>query len=81
MESLSIVEATSRLSQLVQAIDEGSESEITISLDGRPAARLVPVERPRRGARLGLAKGKYVIPDNIDNLNPEIEKLFSGAID
>jgi hypothetical protein len=29
----------------------------------------------------GLAKGKYVVPDNIDELNPEIEALFNGSED
>jgi hypothetical protein len=30
------------------------------------------------GKRIGVAKGKYVIPENIDEENPLIEKLFYG---
>ena len=73
-------EAKTRLSQLVEAIKSGAESEIIIAQNGVPAARLVPldVELPfkRPPIRFGLAKGKWVIPDDIDALNPEIEKLF-----
>ena len=68
-------EAKTRLSQLVEAIKSGAESEIVIAQNGVPAARLVPLtSRPK--LKWGLAKGKWVIPDDIDALNPEIEKLF-----
>ena len=68
-------EAKTRLSQLVEAIKSGAESEIIIAQNGVPAARLVPLPtRPK--LKWGLAKGKWVIPDDIDALNPEIEKLF-----
>jgi prevent-host-death family protein len=70
-------EAKTRLSKLVEAIKSGKEDEIVIAQNGVPAARLVPVAK-RPALRWGLAKGKYVIPDDIDALNPEIEKLFYG---
>lgn len=73
-------EAKSRLSQLVDAVQSGAEREIVLAKNGVPAARLVPIEKPRK-LQWGLAKGKWVIPDDIDVLNPEIEKLFNGEID
>ena len=73
-------EAKTRLSQLVEAIKSGAETEIVIAQNGVPAARLVPLPaRPK--LRWGTAKGKWVIPDDIDALNPEIEKLFYGEDD
>jgi prevent-host-death family protein len=78
-------EAKTRLSQLVEAIKSGAEPEIVIAQNGVPAARIVPLEvanpAKRPPIRFGLAKGKWVIPDNIDELNPEIEKLFYGEDD
>ena len=70
-------DAKTRLSQLVEAVQSGAEPEIVIAKNGIPAVRLVPMPI-RKTLRWGLAKGKYVIPDDIDELNPEIEKLFSG---
>ena len=80
MTTVNMHEAKTRLSQLVEAIKSGAESEIVIAQNGVPAARLVPLtaDEPykRPPIRFGLSKGKWVIPDDIDALNPEIEKLF-----
>ena len=77
MPQVNIHDAKSNLSRLVSAIKTGVESEIVIAQNGVPAARLVPMP-PKPKIRWGLAKGKYIIPDDIDALNPEIEKLFHG---
>lgn len=82
MTTVNMHEAKTRLSKLVEAIESGAEAEVVIARNGVPAARLVPIESvtpvKRPPIRFGLAKGKWVIPDNIDELNPEIEKLFYG---
>lgn len=77
MATVNMHEAKTRLSQLVNAVKTGAEPEIVIAQNGVPAARLVPI-KPKPKLRWGLAKGKWVIPDDIDALNPEIEKLFYG---
>ena len=85
MSTVNMHEAKTRLSQLVNAIESGAEAEIVISRNNVPAARLVPLDTSalvkRRPIKFGLAKGKWVIPDDIDTLNPEIEKLFYGEED
>ena len=80
MTTVNMHEAKTRLSQLVDAVQSGAEPEIILAKNGVPAARLVPVVQ-RRKYRFGLAKGKWVVPDDIDALNPEIEKLFYGEED
>ena len=70
-------DAKTRLSRLVAAIRCGEEREIVIAVNGTPAARLVPIE-PRKKIRWGLLKGKVKVPDDIDELNPEIEATFFG---
>jgi antitoxin (DNA-binding transcriptional repressor) of toxin-antitoxin stability system len=80
MPTVNIHEAKTHLSRLVSAIKSGSEVEVIIAQNGVPAARLVPlVKNPK--VKWGLEKGKYVIPDDIDTLNPEIEALFNGSKD
>lgn len=85
MSTVNMHEAKTRLSQLVNAVKSGAVAEIVISQNGVPAARLVPLDAgappKRRPVKFGLAKGKWEIPDDIDALNPEIEKLFYGEED
>jgi prevent-host-death family protein len=78
MPVVNMLEAKSNLSRLVEAVESGAEKEIVIARNGRPAAKLVPVRQPAVGMRIGVAKGKYVIPENIDADNDLIEKLFLG---
>jgi prevent-host-death family protein len=73
-----MLEAKNNLSKLVEAVESGGECEIIIARNGKPAARLVPIEGKRQGVRLGLAKGKFVVPDDIDRDNDEIAKMFYG---
>jgi prevent-host-death family protein len=75
VNAVNILQAKSSLSKLVAAVESGEEKEIVIARNGKPVARLVPLES-RPPVRLGLLKGKYRAPKNIDAVNPEILKLF-----
>ena len=57
----------------------GAEAEIIIARNGRPVARLVPIGPARAGQRIGVARGAFVVPDNIDLANEEVETLFCGS--
>ena len=77
MSTVNMLEAKSTLSKLVDAVERGLETEIIIARNGRPAARLVPVAtRGGQGARLGVAKGQFEVPDSIDVSAAEAAKLF-----
>jgi prevent-host-death family protein len=80
MQTVNIHEAKTHLSRLIAAIKSGAEAEIIIAQNGVPAARLVPLAKKPK-IKWGLEEGKYVIPDDIDALNPEIEALFNGSKD
>jgi prevent-host-death family protein len=73
-----MLEAKNNLSKLVEAVESGSESEIIIARNGRPAARLVPLGHTGKRPLLGIAKGLFEVPDNIDEDNEEIAKMFYG---
>ncbi|MFM7505321.1 MAG: type II toxin-antitoxin system Phd/YefM family antitoxin [Rubrivivax sp.] len=47
-----------------------------IARHGRPVARLVPLDAPAGGIKLGLAKGLFAVPDDIDRQNDEVAVLF-----
>ena len=73
---VSILEAKTNLSQLVKLIESGKEDNIVISRYGKPVAKMVmcndvPVEK-----RIGIANGKIKSPDNLDEYNEEIARMF-----
>ena len=79
MQAVNMLEAKSSLSRLVQAIEEGREREIIIARNGRPAARLVPLENAPVERRIGVAKGRFTVPESIDEHNAEVAALFTGS--
>lgn len=78
MQTVNMLQAKSTLSKLVEAIESGSEEEVIIARNGRPAAKLVPIESVANGQRIGLAKGRFIAPSNIDISNEQIAELFLG---
>ena len=78
MSQVNMFEAKSTLSKLVDQIEQGVEKEIVIARNGRAAARLVPVQVAATAKRLGVAKGKFKVPDDIDAHNDDVARLFRG---
>jgi prevent-host-death family protein len=78
MNPVNMLDAKSNLSRLVDAIEQGREQEIIIARNGRPAARLVPIDKTPSGKRIGVAKGRFEVPDDIDAHNELVARLFAG---
>ena len=76
MRSVNMLEAKASLSHLVEAIELGREREIVIARNGRPAAKLVPMDSAPTGKRIGVAKGRFEVPDSIDPHNDEVARMF-----
>ena len=72
MSAVNMLQAKSSLSRLVEAIEQGQEHEIIIARNGRPAAKLVPVDAVPAGQRIGLAKGKFEVPSIVPALGTVI---------
>jgi len=73
-------EAKTQLSRLVQALRDGQEREIIIAVSGKPCARLVPYEAPKKRV-LGIDRGLITISADFDAPDEDIEALFyNGAI-
>ena len=78
MKTVSLFDAKTHLSRLIDQIATGAESEIVISRNGKPVARVVPI-LPDVGQRIGVARGEFEVPDDIDAHNAEVAALFQGA--
>lgn len=79
MPPINMLQAKSSLSRLVETIEQGLEREIIIARNGRPAAKLVPMDNVPAGKRIGVAKGKFKVPDSIDANNDEVARMFLGG--
>jgi prevent-host-death family protein len=80
MQTVNMLQAKSSLSRLVEAVEQGQEREIVIARNGRPVAKLVPMDTALSGKRIGVAKGLFVVPDSIDAHNDEVAQLFMGEV-
>jgi len=78
MPTVNMLEAKSNLSRLVEAVESGAEAEIIIARNGRPAARLVAIKAAPTGRRVGVAKGRFTVPEDIDADAASITALFTG---
>lgn len=78
MPTINIFKAKTELSRLIEAVESGAEKEIIIARNGKPAARLVPVERTDASKRIGVAKWKFDIPPSNAQSDAEIAALFHG---
>ena len=76
-EPVSLYEAKTHLSELVEQAAQGHE--IVITKSGKPKARLVPLAPPdtRRLRKPGRGKGRgWIAPDFDAPLPPEVLRLF-----
>ncbi|WP_426229878.1 type II toxin-antitoxin system Phd/YefM family antitoxin [Pararhizobium sp. DWP3-4] len=81
METVTIHEAKTHLSRLMEKVSKG-ESFI-IAKAGKPIGKLVPLdeaEMPKR--RIGFMAGEITVPDDFDTMMAEeIEEMFYGNPD
>jgi len=77
MQTVNIHEAKTQFSRLVDAAASGEE--IVIAKAGKPAARLVPMERAKVTRRFGGLKGKVRIAEDFDAPLPDdVIAAFEG---
>jgi prevent-host-death family protein len=71
---VNVHEAKTHFSRLLERVALGEE--IIIAKAGTPVAKLVPLHGKKRDFRFGSAKGEFVVPDDFNEPDPELEDLF-----
>jgi prevent-host-death family protein len=71
---VNIHEAKTNLSKLLARVALGEE--VIIAKAGKPVAKLVPVDGNKPEFKFGSAKGEFVVPDDFNEADAEIEDLF-----
>ena len=76
-----MLDATTSLSRLVYDLETGGAQEFIIARNGRPAARLVLLQAggTDRVCRIGVAKGRFKVPDDIDRSSLQAARLLEGV--
>ena len=77
---VNILEAKTNLSNLVRLIETGKEERIIIARYGKPVVKMTIYNDAPVSKRIGIAKGRLKSPEDIDQYNDEIEKLFGGTL-
>ena len=82
MMTVNMLEAKTQLSKLVEAVESGAEAEVIIARNGKPAAKLVPIDAgeaeeaadglPRRASSLDMSLEDFNANDD------EIAAMFFG---
>lgn len=77
MSTVNIYEAKTQLSKLVDRAAAGTD--VIIARGGKPVARLTALEKPVRGIRFGVLKGRVSVAEDFDApLPPEMLAGFEG---
>ena len=79
MHMVTLFDAKTHLSRLVESLVEGKEDRIVISRRGKPVVTLTALRKADTSKRVGLARGRFNVPDDIDRSNESIATLFTGS--
>lgn len=76
MIQVNMLEAKTDLSKLVRKLETGEEEMIIIARNGVPVAQMTLIHKETVKNRIGVAKGKFVVPDEFDQWDLEIGEMF-----
>ena len=74
-----VFEAKTDFSRLIRLVESRREESITVARNGRPVAKIVPYDNAPVSKRIGVAKGKFEVPDDFDAGNEEISSMLMGG--
>jgi len=76
MHTVSLFDAKTHLSRIIENLITGREDRVVISRRGKPVACVTPLKEVDTTKRIGIARGQFEVPDDIDAANPAIAALF-----
>lgn len=80
MLQVNILEAKTDFSRLIKLIESGKEDNIIIARYGKPIVKMSIYNDSPISNRIGIAKGKFEVPADLDKDNNELEELFRGGL-
>ncbi len=81
MMQVSVREAKTDLSKLIRLVESEKEDEVQITRNGKPVVKIVPLRTTPASKRIGVAEGKFIVPEDLDAGSAEInESLMDGDL-
>lgn len=80
MTQVNIPEAKTDLSKFVKMLETKQEEIIYLSKNGKAVVQMTLIPEKPVQKRIGIAEGKFKVPDEFDAWDEEIEEMFGGSI-
>ncbi|MDO5424023.1 MAG: hypothetical protein Q4F41_09885 [Eubacteriales bacterium] len=80
MIQVNMLEAKSDLSKLVKLLETKQEEVIYLARNGTAVVQMTLIPKKPANKRIGVAEGKFKVPDDFDKWDKEIEDMFGEEI-
>ncbi|MBO5125128.1 MAG: hypothetical protein J6C11_08395 [Spirochaetaceae bacterium] len=78
---MNVLEAKTNFSKLLSLLENREEDEIIICRNNKEVARITLIPQVDVSKRIGIAKGLFTVPDDINEMDDEIAEMFEGDDD
>ena len=80
MTQMNMLEAKTELSKLVKMLETKQEDVIYLARNGTAVAQLTLIPKKPASKRIGVAEGKFTVPDDFDSWDKELEDMFGDKL-
>lgn len=80
MAQVNVLEDKTDLSKLVNLLETKQEEVIYLEKNGVTVAQMTLIPKKTVRKRIGVAEGKFKIPDEFDSWDKEVEEMFGRGI-
>lgn len=81
MCKMNVLEAKTNFSKLLAMLENREEDEIIICKNNKEIAKIILIPQVDVSKRIGIAKGLFTVPDDINEMDDEIAAMFEGDDD
>lgn len=76
MVQMNMLQAKTDLSKLVRMLESGEQDVVYIARNNVPVVQMTVIDFPPESQRIGVAKGRFSVPDDFDDWDVEVGELF-----
>ncbi len=80
MTQVNMLEAKTDLSKLVKLLETKQEDVIYLARNGTAVVQMTLIPKKPVGKRIGVAEGKFKVPDEFEAWDKEVEEMFGGKL-
>ncbi len=80
MTQVNMLEAKTDLSKLVRMLETEQEDVIYLARNGMAVAQMTLIKKNPGKKRIGVAEGKFKVPEAFDEWDKEVGEMFGGEI-